>query len=564
MPVARARCERRRRRVEVWRNARVFARQVGADRRPVIAAVLGSIELLVRKVEHARIAVRKSEWECPRGARLLEVCNHRIDRACLVRLQVEAVDASAIDDVRVFRVRREVVALAAGGRLAEVGQVDAVVAVRVARNAGRARILLRSVDPVRIPAVGDHVVELRGRLVVPRTPRAASVERHDGALVGAEYHAVGARGVDPQLVVVVAAGRALDGFPRHSGVAGAIQVDVCGPHETGVERTDGDAAEVPAAAPHPSVVAHMRPRRPGVVGAVDAASRRVDDRVDTIRHRRRDRDTDPSRFVGQPVAAKLRPRVAAVRRLVEPGAGSVRRRIDAPRRAARLPQRRVDDLGVAGLEREIHRTCVLVLAEDLLPRVAAVLRAIHAAFGVRSVRMAERGDKQQIGIVRIDDDARDLLRVAQPDVRPGLPCVVGLVHAVALRDVAAHVGFAGADVEDVRPRRRHGDRTDRADGLSVKDGLPRASRVECAPDSAVDRAEEKLVRLVRDAGDGEDAAGAERADAAPVQVREERGIDGGACRRGDGEQQQRNGERANEHGFLRVSGDAGGMYTSRR
>ena len=44
----------------------------------------------------------------------------------------------------------------------------------------------------------------------------------------------------------------------------------------------------------------------------------------------------------------------------------------------------------------------------------------------------------------------DLPRVVEADVRPGLAGVGRLVHAVAVRDLRAHVGFAGADVDDVR------------------------------------------------------------------------------------------------------------------
>ena len=66
--------------------------------------------------------------------------------------------------------------------------------------------------------------------------------------------------------------------------------------------------------------------------------------------------------------------------------------------------------------------------------------------------MAEGRDVDEVGVSRIDEDAPDLLRVAQADVRPGPPAVGGLVHPVALRDVGAHVGFAGADVDHLRVR----------------------------------------------------------------------------------------------------------------
>ena len=53
-----------------------------------------------------------------------------------------------------------------------------------------------------------------------------------------------------------------------------------------------------------------------------------------------------------------------------------------------------------------------------------------------------------------------------------LPASVRLVDAVARRDVAADVGLAGADVDDVRVGRGDGDRADRGDRLVVEDRLP--------------------------------------------------------------------------------------------
>src|SRR6185436_8656292 len=117
----------------------------------------------------------------------------------------------------------------------------------------------------------------------------------------------------------------------------------------------------------------------------------------------------------------------------------IRRRINAPGRAARRPERGVDDVRVSGLEREVDRAGARVRAEDLLPARAAIARAKDAALRVRGVRMPERGDVDDVRVARMDDDAADLLRVVEADVRPRLPAVARLVHAVALGDVGAHV-----------------------------------------------------------------------------------------------------------------------------
>src|SRR5262249_36954180 len=112
----------------------------------------------------------------------------------------------------------------------------------------------------------------------------------------------------------------------------------------------------------------------------------------------------------------------------------------------------------------------------------------------------------------------DLLRLVESDVRPALAAVGRLVHAVALRDVGAHVGFAGADVDHVRIRLRDRERADRADRLRVEDRLPRSSGVVRFPHSAVDAAEVEMLRLAWDSTDSEYAAAAKRADQPPVEV----------------------------------------------
>src|SRR5207245_9827432 len=129
----------------------------------------------------------------------------------------------------------------------------------------------------------DDVVHLACRLVVPRAPRPAPVQRDDRALVHAEHAALGMIGIDPQLVVVVAARRALDGDERPSAVTRAVERGVAGVDDVRVARFDRDAAEVPPAAPDAAVAARAGPARPRVVGAVETALGRVHDRVDTAR-----------------------------------------------------------------------------------------------------------------------------------------------------------------------------------------------------------------------------------------------------------------------------------------
>ena len=86
--------------------------------------------------------------------------------------------------------------------------------VAAARDAHGAAVLLAAAHAVREGVVGHHVVQRRGRLREPRAPRLPAVQRHDGALVDDEQHDVGVVRIPPDVLVVVAARRALERHER--------------------------------------------------------------------------------------------------------------------------------------------------------------------------------------------------------------------------------------------------------------------------------------------------------------------------------------------------------------
>ena len=408
---------------------------------------------------------------------------------------------------------------------APVAQRDRCV-VRARRRRRGAAVLLRAVDPVRVPVVGGHVVELGGRLVVPGAPRFRAVHADDGALVGAEDHAARLGRIDPQRVVVVAARRALDREKRLAPVGRPVQGHVAGVDRVRVLRVHRHPAEVPAALPDPPVRARARPGRTAVGRGVQAALFRVHERVHAARLARGKRDSDSAELLRGKASGDRLPRVAAVDRAVEPAARPVRGRVGVPGRPPRLPERGQDRLRVRGIEGEIDRAGVLVLEEDARPGPASVLRAEDSALRIGAVAVAERRDVHEVRVARIHDDAPDLPRVLEADVGPCPASVRGAVHAVAVRDVRAHVGLARTDVENARVRGRDRERADRRDGLTVEDRLPGASGVPALPHAAADRAEVEVLGLSRHARDREHAPAAERAREAPVHVREQARVEG--------------------------------------
>ena len=139
--------------------------------------------------------------------------------------------------------------------------------------------------------------------------------------------------------------------------------------------------------------------------------------------------------------------------------------------------------------------------------------------------MAEDGDEQPVRIAWIDDDLRDLLAVAQAEMRPRLSGVGGFVDAVARREIGTLQPFAAAHVDDVRIGRRDGNRADRAGRLVVEDRRPDAAVVGRLPHAAVGGGDVEDVGLRRHAGGRLRPSAAMRADHPPPHLAVHRGRD---------------------------------------
>src|SRR5436190_3950961 len=101
-----------------------------------------------------------------------------------------------------------------------------------------------------------------------------------------------------------------------------------------------------------------------------------------------------------------------------------------------LPGRREEGARVGRVHHNVDRAGVLVHEQHALPGLAAVLRAIDAALGLRAVTVALRGDEDDVGIGRVDHDAADAAGRFETHVRPCAAGVRRLVDAIPDRDVA--------------------------------------------------------------------------------------------------------------------------------
>jgi hypothetical protein len=151
---------------------------------------------------------------------------------------------------------------------------------------------------VRELVVGDDVIELGGGLVVPRAPGLARVDGDNRALVACEEKDVGIVGVDPDCVVIVASGRALESREGLAGIGGAVGRGIGHVDQVFILGIDLHFGEVIAPAVETGFVVDALPAFASVVGAVDAAKfRGVQRRVHALRVGRGDGKADAANLI---------------------------------------------------------------------------------------------------------------------------------------------------------------------------------------------------------------------------------------------------------------------------
>ena len=78
------------------------------------------------------------------------------------------------------------------------------------------------------------MVKLSGGLVEPGTPAAATVDGDNRALIADQKNDVTVAGIDPEILVVVAAGSAAEASPRLAAVGGLHRDDTGHVDEVGI------------------------------------------------------------------------------------------------------------------------------------------------------------------------------------------------------------------------------------------------------------------------------------------------------------------------------------------
>src|SRR5262249_36252137 len=137
------------------------------------------------------------------------------------------------------------------------------------RDTCRAALLLPSVDPVGELVVGDDVIKLGGRLVVPGTPGFAAVHRDQSALITGQENDGRVFRVDPNRVIVVSTGRAFDGGKCLARVSGSVGGSIGDINNVFDFRVDFDFGEIVSSPPESAFVVNSLPTLAGIIGAIN-------------------------------------------------------------------------------------------------------------------------------------------------------------------------------------------------------------------------------------------------------------------------------------------------------
>src|SRR6266576_4389218 len=111
-------------------------------------------------------------------------------------------------------------------------------------RANCATVLLCAGNPVGKAIIGSDVINLRRRLVVPGTPGCSAIYGYDPTLVAADNHPFWIVGIDPELMIIITAGRAFDRGPRLAGIRRSIHARIHYVESVRVFRINGNLFEV--------------------------------------------------------------------------------------------------------------------------------------------------------------------------------------------------------------------------------------------------------------------------------------------------------------------------------
>ena len=346
------------------RDLESLSAQVGADLLPVASARAGLPEGIGGEIKRGRISRRKNHRFGPDDAEFIGTKWLRQDVLRLVRAAIEAREPAAVNDVGILRRGRDVAVFLRADRL-PVAKSDRAVRP-AAGDSDRAAFLLPAVEAIGEGVIRADVIKLRGGLVIPRAPGLATVDRDDRALVAGEENNLRVVGIDPDVLVIVAAGRAAPAFPglatvgrlpaNHTRRINDVRIFRIDPHHRQIAAADPRARAFIGRGQGPVFAGVIRAIKfPGVEGG-DGGKERA-------RVARCNRELGLDDVVRQTLR-QLLPGPPAVGRFENAAVGPVPIPV-FPWTLARFPERGVSDLRIARIELHIGRAGVFILVERL-------------------------------------------------------------------------------------------------------------------------------------------------------------------------------------------------------
>ena len=294
-------------------------------------------------------------------------------------------------------------------------------------------------------------------------------------------------GIDPDRVCIGVRCPGEIAGKRLSTVIRILHRDARDPDTLVVIRIDADLREIH----RPRIVDHIAHLGPGfslVRRTIDATIRVFYQCVDDIRVFWINHDRVAARFIKidgfrrrsvfrviRHSLGDLGPGFAAVIGFVN--AAALAAAVKAENGSPALVCSRVENIRAVDINRYVRGSGVVVDLQHVRPRLAAIGCLKHPALRACGPKIAGRGNPNDVGVCRMNDDARNVQRSGEAHVLPCLAGVERLVNAVAPRRTLTVVRFAGAGPYDRGIRRRDRDVADARNRLLIKKEVPRCAAV---------------------------------------------------------------------------------------
>src|SRR6266404_3963442 len=169
--------------------------------------------------------------------------------------------------------------------------------------------------------------------------------------------------------------------------------------------------------------------------------------------------------------------------------------IESVRRTAPLIRRGIKNVRALRIHGDVAHSRVVIYLQDLRPRFSPVRRLVNAALRIRPPQMPQRRHVQHIRISRMNHNAPNVTRCAQPHVLPSLSSVQRFIGSVAPRRTLPIVRFARPHPHHRRIRWCDSDVADRRYSLLVENRRPRGAIVGRLPNATRSHANKHYVRI---------------------------------------------------------------------